>query len=73
MSLGAVLTDALFLKRVTTLQARAARAASVLVLTADDFGQPEFVLTRHAETQRFHTMAELEGWLDAVEPPVEVL
>lgn len=72
MSLGALLTDALFRKRLSTVHARAALAGAVLVMTADDNGRPEFVLTRSpAMTHRFSQLADLEVFLFAIESQTE--
>lgn len=51
-------------KQFATLAAAAALAGHVLVRTEDDHGCETFIATRDASTLRFHTIAELDAWID---------
>jgi hypothetical protein len=51
-------------KLIATLTAAAALVGYVLVRTEDDHGSETFIATREASTLRFHSVAEVDAWID---------
>lgn len=51
-------------KRFHTAAAAAALGGYTLLRAEDDHGCEEFIATRGAETLRFHSLAQIDAWVD---------